>query len=1133
MISQNRYKSIRTVLWCMHVLFLSSLLFAKGVHGENNDKDSPDRLFIFKGSDANPPFEFIEDGRATGMNVELLQGVARVMGLNIRIELGPWDQVREEFQRGQIDGLTGFCQTRERKRFADFTFPSVISSYALVVRADSSDKSFTDGWNGSIIVRNGAASHDYLLNNGFKGKILEEPSPHAVLRSLAEGRGDGALLPYYQGVYLRNRMGLTSLVLAEESVFPWAYGFAVALGNEELLERLNKGLYKFVASGEYLNIWLRWFSETLPQKPAPYVGYLYTALIATVVLLLLITAWIFFLRREVNRRTKSLRESEERYRTLFANSSDALFLLRDKVLDCNQRACELFGLSREEILSMTPAQLSPHLQPDGRSSDSASRENIEAAMSGKPQLFSWVHLRADGEPITVEISLRAVPGLSEPALLASVRDLSPRIKAEQAVQRHQDLVHTITSTSPVGIVTMDAEGKIIFANARAERILRLKRSKLYERTYNDLRWHLSSASGASYKEEDLPFVRVMRTGKAVYDVLCAIEHADGGRSVLSVNGAPLFNNAGNLNGVVTTIEDITVKQEEEKEREARWVRLQRQQAAIIRIARDFAMLGDDFDGIFNLIVTTAAEVLEVSYSDVWVFDENRTHLRRIASSAERVGNGLETDLLDVGDIPDYMEALDKGRYVDVADVLHDPRVLQLQENYLSPNRVGALLDAPIRLGGMLVGVLCSEYLDGVRYWRPDELLFVAEVADQAAQVLAFQERRRAEKERQVLEIRMQQAQKFESLGMLAGGIAHDFSNLLTAILGNADLALMDIPMDNQAESALKEIKGLSNRAAELCRSMLTYAGKGRFDTQPLLLDEEIREISLIMAPSIPQNMRLNYRFDDNLPFVNADKGQIQQVILHLMMNASEAIGTTEGTITIKTYKIECDDSFFRNGYFSNIPDNGLYVALEVADTGNGMDADTLDKIFNPFFSTKFVGRGMGLPATLGIVRGHKGCIRIQSVLGQGSIFTILLPAGDKSDAAPGQGGRAAILEDNSRCVLLIDGNSLSQRIGRKMLTRLGYAVLSAANLEEAALYLCRGSHAIQCVLMDHAYDQVLDMEEINRLHNACNGIPALLITELERSEALRRYGEIGFTDFIAKPLRVSSLAAKLGAVMKS
>ena len=1101
-------------------LFMAVMVSCTAALADEDPDELRKRVYIFRGLADYPPYEFLDGTEPAGFNVELLKAIARVMELNIRIELGTKAEALEAFDSAEIDGFTSFVFSVPPKNSKLLSIPFGRYNYALFTRRKEGIKNLADLRDGVLIVPHEDVAFDHISPEGFSGTLVQAATPADVLRRLAAGYGDGALVEHRQGLLLCEELGLSHLTVSESNLIPFPYSYAVSRENEWLYEQINEGLRILMLSGEFSGMLFHWIlGHSASSFALPLKNFLFV--LGTILVLAAVGGmWVGLLRREVHRRTEALQESQERYRALFEHSSDALFLLCDTVHDCNQRACELLGAERNDILGLTPADFSPKFQQDGRTSVIAARAYIDAAMSGEPQLFNWIHTKKNGDLVEVEVSLREIIGFAEPMCMAAVRDLSERREAERVVRREQDLVRAITQTSPVGIVTLNAAGKIIFANPRAERILRLNRSELYGRRYNDVRWHITDLHGAPYPEELLPFRQVVQSEKPVYDSRHMINHADGVRTVLSMNAAPLFDESGALSDVVVTVEDITAQFEEDRERELRWGRIERQQNAIIQIARDEAMALGNFDDISNLIAARATEVLEVHVTSVWLFDEARTGLVCKAKHGLRGGDELSVETLDIALIPGYINALETGRHVDVADAHRDPRTVQLLENYLIPNEVGALLDAPIRIGGKLMGVVCNEFHGGVRYWRPDELHFAAELADQAAQALVVHDRR-------LLENRMQQAQKLESLGILAGGLAHDFNNLLTAIIGNVDLAQMDVPVDNPAVSALREIKTLSARAADLCRSMLAYAGKGKMVVRPVNLNEEIREIGRIICASIAGNVRLVYEMESDLPPVEADRGQIQQVIMNLILNASEAIGPAEGVITVRTFIAECDNAFIQEAFTTEALAEGPYVAVEVSDTGCGMDGEVLEKIFNPFFSTKFVGRGMGLSAVLGIVQGHKGGIRVQSTPGDGAVFTVLLPVCDSPCEISGGQKEIEQFHQNSGCVLLVDANPASRRITGRILTRLGFSVAYAADLKEAENNIRHGSDRVQCVYIDHALNQRLKEEEIKVLKGTWPDIPLVLATDLEEQEAAQCFGKWGFRLFIHKPARVATLAAKL------
>ncbi len=253
------------------------------------------------------------------------------------------------------------------------------------------------------------------------------------------------------------------------------------------------------------------------------------------------------------------------------------------------------------------------------------------------------------------------------------------------------------------------------------------------------------------------------------------------------------------------------------------------------------------------------------------------------------------------------------------------------------------------------------------------------------------ERRRAEEERRQMEEKMQQSQRLESLGVLAGGIAHDFNNLLSAMLGYSGLALMDLPPESRSHRYVGEIEKAVLRAADLTKQMLAYSGKGKFVVQPLDLSQVVDEMEDLLRTVVSKKVAMQYDLAAHLPPIQADATQMRQLVMNLVTNASEAIGEQIGTVILRTGILRADREYLKDAYPHDDLPEGDYVSLQVSDTGVGMDAQTKARMFEPFFSTKFVGRGLGLSAVLGIVHGHGGVIRIESESDRGSVFTVLFP----------------------------------------------------------------------------------------------------------------------------------------------
>jgi len=386
-------------------------------------------------------------------------------------------------------------------------------------------------------------------------------------------------------------------------------------------------------------------------------------------------------------------------------------------------------------------------------------------------------------------------------------------------------------------------------------------------------------------------------------------------------------------------------------------------------------------------------------------------------------------------------------------------------------------------------------------------------------------------ERRELETNMQQTQKLESLGVLAGGIAHDFNNILTVILGNAEAAALSVPPGSSARRPLEEIRKASQRAADLCRQMLAYSGKGRFEVRPLDVSDVIDEMLEMLNIGISKKATLHLALARDLPSVEADVAQIRQVVMNLIMNASEAIGDAGGDITVVTAAADCDQSCLETGWAGETRAPGRYVTLEVTDTGSGMDEMTRARMFEPFFTTKFTGRGLGLSAVMGIVRGHKGAIRVSSEPGQGTKFKLLFPASSAAPQKLNLPRRESTNMAGHGMILVVDDDEGILVIARSILERLGFTVLTAADGSEALEVYKAHTAEIACVMLDLTMPK-MDGEKTFRLMRLANPeVKVLLCSGYSEQQAVRQFVGGGLSGFMQKPYLQETLAQKLGEIL--
>jgi len=398
------------------------------------------------------------------------------------------------------------------------------------------------------------------------------------------------------------------------------------------------------------------------------------------------------------------------------------------------------------------------------------------------------------------------------------------------------------------------------------------------------------------------------------------------------------------------------------------------------------------------------------------------------------------------------------------------------------------------------------------------------------------DRKRAEEERKAFEAQVQHAQKLESLGVLAGGIAHDFNNLLLAILGNADLALMDMAPEAPARQNVDEIKRASQRAAELSRQMLAYSGKGRFVVKAIDLSAMVEEMTHMLKVSISKKAILKYNFSKNLPPIEADATQIRQVIMNLITNASEAIGDCSGVISISTGAMETDRTYLQETYLDEGLPEGLYVTLEVADTGCGMSESIQARLFDPFFTTKFTGRGLGMAAVLGIIRGHRGAIRIRSEFGEGTTIIVLFPAIRSETSGPADEGQAddGQVDEAWKCsgtVLLVDDEESVLAIGTRMLQRLGLTVLTACDGREGLEVFGEHKDEIACVILDMIMPHMDGEEAFGELRRICSDVPVIMSSGYDEQRVTRRFAGKDLAGFIQKPYEFKELRNAMRSVL--
>ena len=395
-------------------------------------------------------------------------------------------------------------------------------------------------------------------------------------------------------------------------------------------------------------------------------------------------------------------------------------------------------------------------------------------------------------------------------------------------------------------------------------------------------------------------------------------------------------------------------------------------------------------------------------------------------------------------------------------------------------------------------------------------------------ILKEEEARRAA---QASEAQSRHVQKLESIGILAGGIAHDFNNLLHVVLGNADIALGNLPTDSAAREPLEEVVRATLRAADLTRQLLAYSGKGAVVVRHLDLSSEVREMATLLRTALSKQATLVWELATDLPAINADPTQIRQIVMNLITNASDAVGEDGGSIRLRTGVVRLHE-VEGQGFTGPMTGDGIvarredpFVYLEISDNGYGMTPDTLTRIFDPFFSTKFAGRGLGLAAVMGIVRSHRGMIRIRTERGIGTAFRILFPPVPGTAVLPEKPSAERSDWRGSGIILVVEDEEGVREVAERMLQDIGFETIGAGDGREALEIMERAGDRVTAVLLDLSMPRMGGAETLRQLRAMRPALPVLMMSGYTEEDVTPQFGNPGpgATAFLQKPFMAEEL----------
>jgi len=636
--------------------------------------------------------------------------------------------------------------------------------------------------------------------------------------------------------------------------------------------------------------------------------------------------------------------------------------------------------------------------------------------------------------------------------LDEAKERKARVNAEEALLNERNLIANIMETSPVGITTVDSMGRITFANSKAIAILGLSKDEIAQKTYNAPAWNISDIDGSPFPEEKLPFTLVMSTGKAVFDVQHAIQWPEGKRILLSINGAPMIDANGQVTGMVASIEDITSrKQTEENYRTL------------------FREMIDGF-ALHEIICDEEGRPIDYRFLVVNPAFERMTGLK----AEELVGRTV-------------LEVLPKT-----------------ERHWIESYGQVALTGEP---------VLFENY--AVELEKHFQVTSFQSAPNQFACIFAdITDRKLAEAEKANLEKQLFQSQKMEAIGTLAGGVAHDFNNILAAIIGYTEMATEESQKEIQSRYLQETLKG-AERAKNLVKQILTFSRQDGHEKKPLDIKLLLKEAIKFLRASIPATIEIRQRLTDESCNILADPTQMHQVIMNLCTNAGHAMKQTGGVLTMELSTIELSP-----GEISRHSDlkPGPYVKLTVSDTGHGIDHALQLRIFDPFFTTKSKeeGTGLGLSVVYGIVKSHNGVVTVYSEPGKGASFNVYLPMIIHEEITK-RSVSSAVTGGTER-ILFVDDEPALVDIGISMLSALGYQVTGVTSSMEALNLFRAAPDRFDLVITDMTLPKLTGIDLSREMIQIRPEIPVILCSGIRDSETEGQVKSLGIRAYCIKPL---------------
>ncbi|MCP4725705.1 MAG: PAS domain S-box protein [bacterium] len=770
---------------------------------------------------------------------------------------------------------------------------------------------------------------------------------------------------------------------------------------------------------------------------------------------------------------RSLKESESKFRNIVESSPLGIHMYKLEedsnliFIDFNAEANSMLGIDCSQFIGKTIEDAFPPL-----AQTEVPKRYKDAASKGK----SWYTEQIDYEDQQIRGAYQVYAFQTSPGfMVAMFQDIKDRKRTEEELERTKALLSAAIESSPAGILIADApDGNIRFANAAALGI-RGKTSKPLSDIpvkFHPKNWQAYYPDGTLYKPEDLPLSRAVFNGETINNVEIIVKRQDGEKRWILGNAAPVRDAEGNITAGVVVFPDITdLKRAEEA--------LKIQQAYLERL------------------IESAPEAIVLLDNNDIIMQVNEEFTNMFGYTFEEaVGKGT-FELIAIGDLSKEAEQYSK--------LISKKKILNVETK--RTHKDGHLVDvsilaAPITHEGKQMGIYAI-YRD-------------------------ISDRKRSEEERKRLEEQLFQAQKMESIGRLAGGVAHDFNNILAGIMGYAELLKMQFDDTESPEGQAAEvILESAERASDLTGQLLGFARKGKFHPQPVRLNDIIKQTLKVSEKIFEKNIEIVMDFNKNIEIVEADVNQLNQVFTNLFINAKDAM-PGGGKLLIKTDNVDLDE--YCTLQFPDLKP-GSYVSISVSDNGTGMPKEIRDHIFEPFFTTKGEGKGtgLGLATVYGIVKNHGGHINVYSESGEGTNFTLYFPISEKRISRI---KKTAKIIKGTGTIMIVDDEENVRNLADYMLSKLGYDVITAADGIDAIDIYRRKQKSIDLVILDMIMPNMAGKETFLALRQINPKVKVLISSGYSQNGVASEILTEGAFGFIQKPFRIEEVSKMIADTLK-